>query len=290
MDIINKDKVSLEKVKYIVLDEADRMLDLGFEGPVREILGKCQMSKDERCMFMFSATFPTEIQKLAQDFLNRYIFLTIGIVGGANTDVEQAIYKTTQFEKRNKLLEILNEVGNERIMIFLEHKKQADILAFFLCQKNYPATSIHGDRLQSQREKALLDFKSGTSKIIVCTSVAARGLDISDVNHVINYDLPQTIDEYVHRIGRTGRCGNIGKAVSFFDAESENDRKLGRNLVKILMQAGKEVPEWLNSVADDALGTQFSGGKCVDDIRSFKSLAISTPAAAAAAAATEEEW
>ena len=123
-------------------------------------------------------------------------------------------------------------------MIFLEHKKQADIIAFFLCQKNYPATSIHGDRLQSQRELALKDFKTGKSKIIVCTSVAARGLDISDVNHVINYDLPQTIDEFVHRIGRTGRCGNIGKAVSFFDIESENDKKLARNLINILQQAG----------------------------------------------------
>ena len=292
LDIVNKEKVSLEKVKYLVLDEADRMLDLGFEGPVREILSKIKTSKEERCTFMFSATFPTEIQKLAQDFLNKYIFLTIGIVGGANTDVEQIIFKTTQFEKRNKLLEILNEVGNERIMIFLEHKKQADIIAFFLCQKNYPATSIHGDRLQSQRELALKDFKTGKSKIIVCTSVAARGLDISDVNHVINYDLPQTIDEYVHRIGRTGRCGNIGKAVSFFDSESDNDKKLARNLIKILQQAGKQVPDWLESLGDDALGTQFGGASGhTNDIRSFKSLAIndSKPGSGAAAAA-DEDW
>jgi probable ATP-dependent RNA helicase DDX4 len=270
------------------------MLDLGFEGPVREILSKFKVAKEERCTFMFSATFPTEIQKLAQDFLNRYLFLTVGIVGGANTDVEQVIYKTTQFEKRNKLLEILNEVGNERIMIFLEHKKQADIIAFFLCQKNYPATSIHGDRLQSQRELALHEFKTGKSKIIVCTSVAARGLDISDVNHVINYDLPQTIDEYVHRIGRTGRCGNIGKSVSFFDIESENDKKLSRNLIKILQQAGKQVPDWLESLGDDAFGATFSGASGhTKDIRSFKSLAIDdsiTASAAVKSSGADEDW
>lgn len=159
--------VSLQKVKYFVLDEADRMLDMGFEKDVRSILEKGKVNeKTDRTTLMFSATFPIEIQKLAQDFLNNYLFLAVGVVGGANTDVEQVIYKVGRFEKRDKVISLINEIGNERIMIFMEHKKQADILAFFLLQQKYPSTSIHGDRLQSQREAALADFKSGKAKII----------------------------------------------------------------------------------------------------------------------------
>lgn len=288
IDVLNKGKISLEKVKYFVLDEADRMLDFGFGPNIREILGKCTTEKTNMNILMYSATFPEDIQKLAQDFLKNYLFLTIGTVGGANTDVKQSVVKATKFEKRDKLLEILNEIGNERTMVFIEHKKQADVLAFFLCQKGYPATSLHGDRLQSQRETALNDFKSGNMKIIVCTSVAARGLDISDVNHVINYDLPQAIDEYVHRIGRTGRCGNIGKAISFFDADSESDKKLARNLVKTLIQANTEVPEWLNSAAEDCYGSSFATNDCKNDLRDgFKSMSMNSKAPEPAA---DEAW
>jgi probable ATP-dependent RNA helicase DDX4 len=288
LDILSKGILSFDKLKYVVLDEADRMLDLGFEGEVRKILDHCKRTKTERCTFMFSATFPAEIQKLAQDFLNNYLFLTVGIVGGANADVEQIIYKATKHEKREKLFGILNEIGNERTMVFVESKSDADILALLLIQKGYPTTSIHGDRLQSQREAALKDFKTGKCKIIVCTSVAARGLDISDVNHVINVDLPQSIDEYVHRIGRTGRCGNIGRSISFFDPKSDKDHKLARGLVRILMQANKDIPDWLNAIAEDTHGSSFNDGKCTDDLRSnFKSLAVSSPAAPAA---EDETW
>jgi len=296
LDMINKGKISLEKVKYFVLDEADRMLDMNFEKDIREILVKGKVhEKGNRNTYMFSATFPKEIQTLAQDFLNDYLFLAVGVVGGANSDVTQSIHKVTRFEKRDKLMDILNDIGNEKTMIFIEHKKQADTLAFFLLQKGYPTTSIHGDRLQSQREAALSEFKSGKSKIIVCTSVAARGLDIEKVNHVINYDLPQSIDEYVHRIGRTGRCGNLGKAISFLDSESEGDRKLARPLVRTLTQAQQEVPEWLTQLAEDSIGSAFTGTACTDDLRDklSKTSISSAPAAAAAAAPKqddEDEW
>ncbi|CAF0857078.1 unnamed protein product [Brachionus calyciflorus] len=301
LDVLEKKKISLEKVKYFVLDEADRMLDMGFEKAVREILEKGQVhKKGDRCTFMFSATFPNEIQQLAQDFLHDYLFLAVGEVGGANTDVEQTIFKVTKFEKRNKCIEMIDEIGNEKTMIFVEHKKNADVLGFFLIQKGYPATTIHGDRLQSQREAALNEFKNGKANIIVCTAVAARGLDIEKVNHVINYDLPSSIDEYVHRIGRTGRCGNLGKAISFFDPETENDRKLARPLVRIFTQAQQQVPEWLNSFAEDSVGTAFTGNSCSTDLRSkFKSLSVeakSAPTPAANTATTtsgngeEESW
>jgi probable ATP-dependent RNA helicase DDX4 len=280
LDFLQRGVVSLEKVKYFVLDEADRMLDMGFELAVREILTKGQvMTKGDRCTLMFSATFPADIQKLAQDYLHDYLFLTVGFLGGANSDVTQEIYKVGKFNKRDKVFEILNDIGNEKIMIFIEHKKQADVLGFYLLQKGYPSTTIHGDRLQSQREAALSEFKSGKSKIIVATSVAARGLDIEKVNYVLNYDLPQTIDEYVHRIGRTGRCGNVGKSISFFDPESPNDRQLARSLVRILEQAKQDIPQWLRDIAEDAVGTAFTGNECKDDLRGqFNSMSLSANA------------
>ncbi len=295
LDVLEKGKVSLEKVKYFVLDEADRMLDMGFEADVRNILKKGQIKeKGDRCTLMFSATFPKEIQQLAQDFLNDYFFLTIGVVGGANTDVEQTVYKVGRVNKRDKCVELLNEIGNEKTMIFLDQKKGADVLAFYLIQKGYKVTSIHGDRLQSQREIALNEFKSGKSKIIVCTSVAARGLDIDKVKHVINYDLPNTIDEYVHRIGRTGRCGNPGKAISFYDSDNANDRSLARQLVRTLLTAQQNVPEWLSNEAENSIGAAFSDTACKSDLRdklnnlNIKSDTQSTDANFAAP--PEESW
>ena len=291
LDVLEKGKISLSKVKYFVLDEADRMLDMGFEKDVRSILIKgLVQQKGERCTFMFSATFPKEIQLLAQDFLNDYLFLTVGVVGSANTDVEQIVHNVSKHKKRDKLLEIINDIGNERTMVFTDTKKQADFLALFLSQKNYPTTSIHGDRLQSQREQALASFKSGESTIIVCTAVAARGLDIANVTHVINYDMPNTIDEYVHRIGRTGRCGNTGKAISFFDTENDEDRKLARFLVRTLMQANQMVPDWLNSIADSSAGADYTGNTCTDDLRNkFDGMKVNAAASAFGSSSVKQE-
>jgi len=228
-----------------------------------------------------------EIQNLAQDFLNDYLYLAVGVVGGANTDVEQKIYQVTRFEKRDKLQEILNEIGDHKVMIFIQRKVQTDTLAFFLIQKGYAATSLHGDRLQSQREEALRDFKSGKAKIIVGTAVAARGLDIDKVSHVINYDLPSSIDEYVHRIGRTGRCGNIGRAISFFDPTSADDVKLARPLVHTFTQAQQIVPEWLLKIAEGNFGSNYMGTACTNDLRkTMTTLSITEPASEE----TDEVW
>lgn len=206
---------------------------------------------------MFSATFPEEIQQLASRFLHNYIFLAVGIVGSASTDVEQKFYQVGKFEKRSKLLSILEQNPNERTLIFVETKRNADFLATFLSEQNIQSTSIHGDRYQSEREQALRDFKTGTRKVLVATGVAARGLDIKGVQHVINYDLPNSIDEYVHRIGRTGRVGNYGRATSFFD--EDHDRNLAGALAKILSQAKQEIPDWLGSYSHGGSGDQFGG-------------------------------
>ncbi|XP_073849557.1 probable ATP-dependent RNA helicase DDX4 isoform X5 [Macaca fascicularis] len=259
MDIIGKEKIGLKQIKYLVLDEADRMLDMGF-GPEMKKLISCpgMPSKEQRQTLMFSATFPEEIQRLAAEFLkSNYLFVAVGQVGGACRDVQQTVLQVGQFSKREKLVEILRNIGDERTMVFVETKKKADFIATFLCQEKISTTSIHGDREQREREQALGDFRCGKCPVLVATSVAARGLDIENVQHVINFDLPSTIDEYVHRIGRTGRCGNTGRAISFFDLESDNH--LAQPLVKVLTDAQQDVPAWLEEIAFSTYIPGFSG-------------------------------
>nr|ACV69940.1 vasa [Osphronemus goramy] len=249
LDVIGRGKVGLSKLRYLVLDEADRMLDMGFEPDMRRLVGSPGMpSKENRQTLMFSATYPEDIQRMAADFLKTdYLFLAVGVVGGACSDVEQTFVQVTKFSKREQLLDLLKTTGTERTMVFVETKRQADFIATFLCQEKVPTTSIHGDREQREREQALADFRSGKCPVLVATSVAARGLDIPDVQHVVNFDLPSNIDEYVHRIGRTGRCGNTGRAVSFYDPEA--DGHLARSLVGVLSKAQQEVPSWLEEAA-----------------------------------------
>merc|ERR1712141_247960 len=201
--------------------------------------------KGERRTLMFSATFPDTVQHMALDFLQDYLFLTIGIVGGASKDVAQKFVECEKFKKREALIEILKDVGTDRTLVFVETKRNADFLASILSNEGFPTTSIHGDRLQREREEALRDFKTGRMPILVATAVAARGLDIKGVSHVVNYDLPKTIDEYVHRIGRTGRVGNTGKATSFFDPGENAD--ICGDLMKILSECQQEVPDFLKN-------------------------------------------
>ena len=227
LDFAERGHISFAAVQFLVLDEADRMLDMGFMPAIRRCVENPRMPrKGARQTLMFSATFPEMIQSSAGEFLHNYLKLTVGLVGGACTDVTQAFYQTAKFEKRDKFISILNAAGRdvkERTLVFVKTKRQADFLCLSLCEEGFPTTSIHGDRMQSEREQALRDFKSGKMPILVATAVAARGLDIKDVMHVVNFDMPDEVDEYVHRIGRTGRVGNTGRATSFFDSGA--DRK-----------------------------------------------------------------
>ncbi|NXU20371.1 DDX4 helicase, partial [Pardalotus punctatus] len=234
LDIIGRGVIGLRNVKYLVLDEADRMLYAGFGEDMKKLVSFPDMPpKDKRQTLMFSATFPEEVQRLASEFLKTdFLFVVIGSMGGACSDVQQSILQVSQCFKRDKLIEILCSMGNERTLVFVNRKLKADFIACFLCQENIPAISIHGDRGQREREIALQDFRSGKCPVLVATSVAARGLDIEGVQHVINFDLPSTIEEYVHRIGRTGRCGNPGNAIGFFDNNS--DHHLAQPLVTVL--------------------------------------------------------
>jgi len=249
LDFVERGRISFSNVEFLVLDEADRMLDMGFIPQIKNCVYHRTMSK-QRQTLMFSATFPAAIQRLAREFLNNYLFLQVGVVGGACTDVRQTFHDVTELSKmdRNeKLMEMLRKGGTrqEKTLIFVEQKKHADVLALFLCQENLPATTIHGDRAQEEREMALADFSSGRKPILVATAVAARGLDIKGVTHVVNFAMPKEVEEYVHRIGRTGRVGNTGRATSFFDRNTDDG--IVRDLVHILSDANQAVPDWLAS-------------------------------------------
>ncbi|XP_049623674.1 ATP-dependent RNA helicase DDX3X-like isoform X1 [Suncus etruscus] len=248
VDMTERGKIGLDFCKYLVLDEADRMLDMGFEPQIRRIVEKETMPpKGVRQTMMFSATFPKEIQMLARDFLDEYIFLAVGRVGSTSENITQKVVWVENEEKRSFLLDILSATGkNSLTLVFVETKKGADSLEDFLYHEGYACTSIHGDRSQRDREEALYHFRSGKSPILVATAVAARGLDISNVKHVINFDLPSDIEEYVHRIGRTGRVGNLGLATSFFNERNAN---ITKDLLALLVEAKQEVPSWLENLA-----------------------------------------
>ncbi|XP_063161317.1 ATP-dependent RNA helicase DDX3X isoform X3 [Candoia aspera] len=248
VDMMERGKIGLDFCKYLVLDEADRMLDMGFEPQIRRIVEQDTMPpKGVRQTMMFSATFPKEIQMLARDFLEEYIFLAVGRVGSTSENITQKVVWVEESDKRSFLLDLLNATGKDSLtLVFVETKKGADSLEDFLYHEGYACTSIHGDRSQRDREEALHQFRSGRSPILVATAVAARGLDISNVKHVINFDLPSDIEEYVHRIGRTGRVGNLGLATSFFNERNIN---ITKDLLDLLVEAKQEVPSWLENMA-----------------------------------------
>ncbi|KAF8184425.1 ATP-dependent RNA helicase ded-1 [Pholiota molesta] len=253
VDLIERGRISLANIKYLVLDEADRMLDMGFEPQIRRIVqGEDMPGTAERQTLMFSATFPRDIQMLAKDFLKDYVFLSVGRVGSTSENITQKIEYVEDNDKRSVLLDILASQSKEDLgltLVFVETKRMADMLSDFLMGNNLPATSIHGDRTQREREMALQTFRTGRTPIMVATAVAARGLDIPNVTHVVNYDLPSDIDDYVHRIGRTGRAGNTGVSTAFFNRGNKN---IVKDLVELLREANQEIPGWLETVAHEA--------------------------------------
>jgi len=245
-DLIERARVSLEQIRYLALDEADRMLDMGFEPQIRRIVeGEDMPGPGQRQTMLFSATFPKEIQRLAADFLHDYIFLTVGRVGSSTELIAQHVEYVQPDSKRETLLDCVNTVEG-LTLVFVETKRGADQLEDYLLRHNLPATSIHGDKSQMEREMSLRAFRSGKCRILVATDVAARGLDIPHVTHVINYDLPKDIDDYVHRIGRTGRAGKKGLATGFF---TDEDSGLAKSLLEMLQETGQEVPGWLANIA-----------------------------------------
>ncbi|CAK9022375.1 unnamed protein product [Durusdinium trenchii] len=221
-DFLQRGVLSMKEVKFLALDEADRMLDMGFEPQIREIIENHGMPEagNGRETMMFSATFPSEIQELAGDFLDsKYRSISVGAVGATTSSVEQRFEDATSADKFELLLDALKEVEGEqgaaKTIVFANSKDMVDDLRYRLRDSRVRCTSMHGGVSQAQRDRALSDLKGGLANVLVATDVAARGLDLPGIDHVINYDLPQNAEDYVHRVGRTGRIGNKGVATSF---------------------------------------------------------------------------
>ncbi|ESQ33627.1 hypothetical protein EUTSA_v10007300mg [Eutrema salsugineum] len=240
-DLIESNELRLSDVSFVVLDEADRMLDMGFEEPVRFILSK---TNKVRQMVMFSATWPVEVHKLAQEFMDpNPVKVVIGSVDlAANHDVMQIIEVLDDRARDQRLVALLEKYHKSqknRVLVFALYKVEAERLERFLQTRGWKAVSIHGNKAQSERTRSLSLFKEGSCPLLVATDVAARGLDIPDVEVVINYSFPLTTEDYVHRIGRTGRAGKKGVAHTFF---TQQNKALAGELVNVLREAGQVVP------------------------------------------------
>lgn len=234
--------------------------DMGFEPQIRQIVEGADMPVETRQTFMFSATFPKEIQRLAQDFLKNYVFLAVGRVGSTTDFITQKVEYTSgnESQKFSRLMQFLENCEG-LTLIFVETKRGADQLEHALVNEGIEATSIHGDRDQADRTRALALFTSGRCPVLVATDVASRGLDIPDVRAVINFDLPNNIDDYVHRIGRTGRAGRKGAAISFV---SEKNKPILRELYDLMKENHQEVPSWFEQLAlAGSSASSYSSGR-----------------------------
>ncbi|CAO2204732.1 unnamed protein product [Urochloa humidicola] len=245
-DILEMNRVNLRQVSYLVLDEADRMLDMGFEPQIRKIV---KQIPPRRQTLMYTATWPKEVRKIASDLLVNPIQVNIGNTDQlvANKSITQHVEVISHLsEKSRRLDQILrSQDRGSKVIIFCSTKRMCDQLARNL-SREYGASAIHGDKSQGERDSVLSDFRSGRCPILVATDVAARGLDIKDIRVVVNYDFPTGVEDYVHRIGRTGRAGATGDAFTFF---GDQDSKYASDLVKILEGANQSVPPQLKEMA-----------------------------------------
>lgn len=216
IDHVGQKSLSLSEVSFLVLDEADRMLDLGFIDAVRKIVAWCSK---ERQSLLFSATVPEAIDKLAKVMLRDPERIAVGGGRSAAETVNHRIYPVDDRQKFDLLVALLKKTDFKSVIIFCRMKRTVDIIARWLEQHGHPEVAVlHSDRNQTARESALASFRDGTCPLLVATDIVARGIDISGVSHVINYDIPQHCEDYVHRIGRTGRMRNIGEAMTLYTA------------------------------------------------------------------------
>jgi len=245
IDLMEEGCCDLSQVSYLVLDEADRMLDQGFERDIRKIIAQTHPSRQTA---LFSATWPDSVREMAHEFLQQPIKVTIGSDDlAAGTRIKQIVEVIDDRARELRLSKLLKEYHasrKNRMLIFVLYKKEAARIEMNLQRAGWNCTSIHGDKSQDARSLAVENFKSGKVPLLVATDVAARGLDIPAVEYVINFSFPLTIEDYVHRIGRTGRAGKSGIAHTFFQA---GDKARAGELVKVLKDAGQDVPKEMMS-------------------------------------------
>lgn len=234
LDLINQGYVHLDHLEMFVLDEADRMLDMGFIHDVRKLI---RLLPRQKQTLLFSATMPPQIAQLADSLLQAPVRVEVTPVSSTAERIEQSVYFVSKKQKQSLLVHLLNEMNIQRTLVFTRTKHGADRIAKDLKKANIAADAIHGNKSQSARQNALNNFKRGKLKVLVATDIAARGIDVDALEHVINFDLPDVAETYVHRIGRTGRAGASGISLSFCDGREEMS-----NLKSINKLIGQKIP------------------------------------------------
>uniref|UniRef100_A0AAQ6AAY5 RNA helicase n=1 Tax=Amphiprion ocellaris TaxID=80972 RepID=A0AAQ6AAY5_AMPOC len=257
IDFLEAGKTNLRRCTYLVLDEADRMLDMGFEPQIRKIVDQI---RPDRQTLMWSATWPKEVRQLAEDFLKEYVQINIGALQlSANHNILQIVDVCNDGEKENKLIRLLEEIMSEKenkTIIFVETKRRCDDLTRRMRRDGWPAMGIHGDKSQQERDWVLNEFKYGKAPILIATDVASRGLDVEDVKFVINFDYPNNSEDYIHRIGRTARSQKTGTAYTFF---TPNNMRQASDLISVLREANQAINPKLLQMAEDRGGRSRGG-------------------------------
>ncbi|HEX7652742.1 MAG TPA: DEAD/DEAH box helicase [Verrucomicrobiae bacterium] len=238
LDHLEQGTTRLDKIEFLVLDEADRMLDMGFLPDVRRIVEKCAR---QRHTALFSATVPPQIETLIQWAMKDPETIEIGARRSPADSVKHVIYPVSDYQKTDLLLELLKRVNFDSVIIFCRTKHGADRIAHTLKKNNHAVAVLHSNRTQREREQALEGFRNGKFEVLVATDIAARGLDIADVSHVINYDVPQHPEDYIHRIGRTGRAEATGDAFTIMVAEDAThvfsiERFIGKKIERVKLE------------------------------------------------------
>jgi superfamily II DNA/RNA helicase len=267
LDHVEQKNISLAQVQMLVMDEADRMLDMGFLPDLQRIIN---LLPKKRQNLMFSATFSPEIKKLAASFLTDPLTIEVARSNATNTSITQVLYKVSEEQKRDVVEHLIRSRALKQVLVFSNTKIGASRLARYLEQAGIKASAIHGDKTQQERIAALDDFKKGEIDVLVATDVAARGLDITDLPCVINYDLPYNAEDYVHRIGRTGRAGATGDALSVY---SDKDERLLVDIEKLIKQTitrGELTGFAPGRPAERSSDRRASGRRDADAPRSFE--------------------
>ncbi|SCN62500.1 RNA helicase, putative [Plasmodium chabaudi adami] len=253
-DMLNKKRMTLEQCRYLCFDEADRLIDLGFEEEIRNTLDNFS---SQRQTLLFSATMPKKIQEFAKSTLVNPIIINVGRAGAANLDVIQEVEYVKEEFKLSYLLQVLQKTGPP-VLIFCENKKDVDDVHEYLLLKGVNAIAIHGSLGQTERLEAINLFRNGEKDVLVGTDVASKGLDFPSIEHVINYDMPKDIENYVHRIGRTGRCGKTGIATTFINKNQEEAILL--DLKALLIEAKQKIPPFLEMLDSKGINLKEIGG------------------------------